>query len=97
MGNRPGCDKCGPKGKCVTHAKTAAELSIYYQGALTFLELRKKAAAEPSFAGFLDPAVFFTSFGWFQTRKKRGYSEAQIREFVDGFAGAAALAAEESR
>lgn len=85
------CDKCGPKGKCITHAKTPAELSIYHQGALTFLELRKKAAKEPSFAGFLDPVVFFKSFGWFQTRKKRGYNEEQIREFVGGFTDAAGL------
>ncbi len=87
------CSKCGPAGKCLNHAKRVSELSLRMQGAWTFLELQKKAATAPDFAGFLQPAVFFKSLGWFQTKKKRGYTAEQVKEFEGGFAEAAQEAA----
>ena len=61
------------------------ELTIYQQGALTWLELKKKARRTPAFAGFLDHKVFAMSLGWCQTKKKRGYTEEQAAQFLKGF------------
>ena len=75
----------------------AKKLTIYQTGALTHFELVKKAKKVPAFGGFLDPKIFFMSFGWFQTKKKRGYSEDQCAQFIKGFKDAARLAAEDRR
>lgn len=67
------------------------DLTIYQVGALTYHELQKKAAEVPSFVGFLDPPIFFRSFGWFQTKNKRGYTDKECASFRKGFEAARAL------
>ncbi len=54
----------------------------------TFNELVKKAIKVSTFEGFMDPKIFSMSFGWFQTKKKRGYTEEQAQQFMEGFGGA---------
>ena len=65
-----------------------ADLSLYQLGALTHFELVKKAKTVPTFAGFFDPKIFFMSFGWFQTKKNRNYSEQDCIKFRAGFTAA---------
>lgn len=63
-------------------------LNLRQQGAILYLELEKKAKRTPAFAGFLDPKIFAMSFGWFQTKRKRHYTERQAELFLAGFAAA---------
>lgn len=73
------------------------DLTVFQLGALTHREIAKKAKRVPSFAGFLDPEIFKRSLGWFQTKKKRGYTEEQASEFMEGFTAAHELPFEEHR
>lgn len=61
------------------------QVTVYQLGAVTYHELVKKAQIEPVWAVFLDPRVFEMSFGWFQTRKRRGYSAEDAASFMEGF------------
>ena len=63
-------------------------MTIYQQGALTRHALEKKAKSVPQFAGFKPPEVFEMSFGWFQTKKKRGYTDEQAEQFMAGYRAA---------
>ena len=60
----------------------------FVSGFNTFDALAKKALKNPSWAGFMEPGVFAASFGWFQTKAKRGYSSQQAEQFLRGFQAA---------
>lgn len=72
------------------------KLTVYQQGALTYLELLKKVKKTPAFAGFLDSQVFGASFGWYLTKKKRGYTDQEEAQFLLGFKHAAKIKKEDA-
>jgi hypothetical protein len=48
---------------------------------------RKAMARKPEFHGFLDWNIFKMSFGFYQTKKKNGWTDEQVEFFGRGFRG----------